>query len=122
MATAGVEEEAQLTIDMLLKLEPLGSGEPKKPYITCDDDQVCVFDSYDVKDKLKALSFRFDSARAVWTRPTAEVLSLLALDDKADISIQRLLECSPPEVGAMDEEGNLVGAAGASLEMLNDEV
>jgi len=123
MATAGVEEEAQLTIDMLLKLEPPGaSGEPKKPYITCDDDQVCVFDSYDVKDKLKALSFRFDSARAVWSRPTAEVLSLLALDDKADISIQRLLDCSAPEVGATDEDGNLVGAAGASLEMLNDEV
>jgi hypothetical protein len=83
---------------------------------------VCVFDSYDVKDKLKALSFRFDSARAVWSRPTAEVLSLLALDDKADISIQRLLDCSAPEVGATDEDGNLVGAAGASLEMLNDEV
>jgi hypothetical protein len=123
MATAGVQEEAQLTIDMLLKLEPVGpSGEPKKPYITCDDDQVCVFDSYEVKDKLKALSFRFDSARAVWSRPTAEVLSLLALDDKADISIQRLLECSAPEVGATDEDGNLVDAAGASLEMLNDEV
>ncbi len=123
MTTAGVEEEAQLTIDMLLKLEPPGaSGEPKKPYITCDDDQVCVFDSYDVKDKLKALSFRFDSARAVWSRPTAEVLSLLALDDKADISVQRLLECSAPEVGAADEDGNLFGAAGASLEVLNDEV
>ena len=123
MATAGVEDEAQLTLDLLLQLEPAGqAGEPKKPYLTCDDDEVCVFDSYDVKEKLRALSFRWDSGRAAWSRPTGEVLSLLALDDKADITIHRLLECSPPEAGATDEDGNLVGAAGASLEMLNDEV
>jgi thermostable 8-oxoguanine DNA glycosylase len=121
-----LEDHADITLDQILAhsestavpSELSSAGELRKPYITCDDDQVCVFDSYDVKDKLKALSFRFDSARAVWSRPTAEVLSLLALDDKADISIQRLLECSAPEVGAADEDG----AAGASLEMINNEV
>ena len=121
-----LEDHADITLDQILAhpestafpSELSSAGELRKPHITCDDDQVCVFDSYDVKDKLKALSFRFDSARAVWTRPTAEVLSLLALDDKTDISIQRLFECSPPEVGATDEDG----AAGASLEIINDEV
>ncbi len=119
-----LEDHADITLDQILAhpestafpSELSSAGELRKPHITCDDDQVCVFDSYDVKDKLKALSFRFDSARAVWTRPTAEVLSLLALDDKTDISIQRLLECQA--ASATDEDG----AAGASLEIINDEV
>ena len=53
---------------------------------------------------------------------TPEVLTLLAVDDKADITVEKLLACAPPEPGATDENGNALGAAGASLEMLHDEV
>ena len=123
VAAAGVEDESQLTMDKLLEMEAQGqSGQPKKPYLTCDDEDVCVFNSYDIKEQLRALSFRWDSSRAAWLRATEEVLALLAVKDKSDITVDRLIQCTPPEQGATDENGNLLGAAGASLEMLHDEV
>jgi len=122
-ATAGVDDASQLSIDALLAMDSaVQSGEPKKPYVTCDDEEVCVFNSYDVKEQLRGLSFRWDASRAAWARPTPEVLTLLAVDDKADITVEKLLACAPPEPGATDENGNALGAAGASLEMLHDEV
>ena len=91
---------------MLLVALPLAAqGEPKKPYVTCDDEEVCVFNSYDVKEQLRGLSFRWDASRAAWARPTPEVLTLLAVDDKADITVEKLLACAPPEPGATDENG-----------------
>ena len=125
MEKAGVEDELELNLDILLKMDAPAAqseGEAIKPYITCDDDEVCVFNSYNYKEKLRAQGFRWESSKAAWCRPTAEVLSLMALQEQADITVEGLLECLPPKEGAMDENGNLLGAAGASLEILNDEV
>jgi len=125
MERAQVEDESHLQLDKILELDmpaAQSDGEAKKPYLTCDEDEVSVFNSYDIKDKLRALNFRWEAGKAAWCCATSEVLSLLSVGDNAEITMDRLLECSPPEQGATDENGNLVGAAGASLEMMNDEV
>jgi hypothetical protein len=125
MAAVGVEDESLLTLDKILAAEAPAQegGEAKMPHLTLDDLEVCVFNSYDVKDKLRALGFHWDSARVAWTRPTAEVLAMLSVPDKELITMHALLNCNTDEfVAAADDAGNLVGAAGASLEMLNDEV
>ena len=56
--------------------------------------QVLIYNSYAIKDKLRALEFRFDSERRAWVRSVFEVKRLLELEDHADITLDKLLALS----------------------------
>ena len=124
LAVAGLDDESQLNVDKLLEIEPpaVDASETKAPYLTCSDEDVCVYNSYDVKDTLRALGFRWHVDKVAWVRPLMEVMSLLGAETSSDITIDKLLACPPPQESTTDDAGNLVGAGGASLKMLNDEV
>jgi hypothetical protein len=54
-------------------------------------EQVLIYNSYAIKDKLRALEFRFDSERRAWVRSVFEVKRLLELEDHADITLDKIL-------------------------------
>ena len=47
--------------------------DPIKPVLSIKEDKVCVYNSYDIKDQLRALGFRFNSADKAWVRALDEV-------------------------------------------------
>ena len=59
--------------------------------VECLCEQVLIYNSYAIKDKLRALEFRFDSERRAWVRSVFEVKRLLELEDHADITLDKIL-------------------------------
>jgi len=81
-----IPELSAITIDDILALEPGTSAR-----LEISDGEVLVYNSYAIKDKLRALEFRFDSERRAWVRSVFEVKRLLELEDHADITLDKIL-------------------------------
>ncbi len=75
--------------------------DPVKPILEVKQDQVFVYNSYDIKDRLRALGFRFNSAERAWSRPLEDVLALSPeFEAASDIDLEKLLEAEAPELPA----------------------
>ena len=69
-----------------------------KPSLLVKNGKVVVYSSYDIKDKLRALGFRFSVAERAWTRPLDKVLALSPdFEEAADVTLEKLLASRPDE-------------------------
>ena len=69
-----------------------------KPSLLVKNGKVVVYGSYDIKDKLRALGFRFSVAEGAWTRPLDKVLALSPdFEAAANVTIEKLLASRPDE-------------------------
>lgn len=86
-------------VDETSQTKPLVDLDPIKPILRIKEDKVFVYKSYDIKDRLRALGFRFSSAEKAWSRPLEEVLGLSPeFEGEADVTIDKLLELEAPEL------------------------
>jgi len=66
--------------------------------------KVFVYNSYDIKEKLKVLGFRFNSEERAWWRPLSAVLKLTdEFYSAQDITLSKLLDLAPETGGKQDE-------------------
>lgn len=79
--------------------------------------QVLIYNSYAIRDKLRALEFRFDSERRAWVRSVFEVKRLLELEDHADITLDKILALAETvqQVGAVQRGQNCLWRACARI-------
>ena len=54
-----------------------------------------VANSYDIKDQLRALGFRWNAEAVSWSRSTVEVLELLGVSSPSEITVEKLLGAKP---------------------------
>jgi hypothetical protein len=74
---------------------PMQAVPPVRIQIDGDMDTGCVrvFNSYPVKDKCRALGFKFDAAERAWSLPLAMAVRLLGVESPAEVTEAALLQC-----------------------------
>jgi hypothetical protein len=78
-----------------------GSQGANDPYVGVDGGKVLVFNSFQIKDKLKALGFRWDPTNLAWWKQEIAVLKGLGLDDPNAITADLLCQQDPGAFNAM---------------------
>lgn len=110
LATVGVAEADKVTAEMLrevgeakrLELEgqPQAEKTPPRIEITMDNDgaeSVEVHNSYDIKDQLRTLGFRWSSEKSAWVRSLNEVLGMYGAQPltRETLTVENLLAMDP---------------------------
>lgn len=134
MSLCGVTSEDELTVDLIVDackkcyvdqqssgVTAGGAGTKQEPSLAVEEDMCHVFQSYDVKEKLRALGFRFDSHRSTWSKSTSELVAAVGVASKEELTMENVLEAAdkaPPVSNVRVEQG----PADALIELDGNEV
>ena len=92
--------------------------------LDADTGSVKVFNSYPVKDKCRALGFKFDAAERAWTIPLALIMDLLGASSPAEITedavLRRIQDAVPAAV--VDAAARQASPPPLSVDMADGEV
>ena len=106
MEMLGATDESQVTPEALInaaadvQAAPDGSKPKQEPSVMCQDGECLVFGSYDIRDKLKALGFKFNSERGAWAKPLDDIKADCGVEDEESLTLSAILE-------ACDRAGSL---------------
>lgn len=118
-----------MTIDALLeaaktappriaeRTERIANARPE-PYMTIEDGECHVFNSYDVREKLRGMGFRWDKDRVTWSKSVVEVMSDMGCGEESEVTLESVLKFADSAPQARVEQG----PADAIIELQGSEV